>query len=485
MVGLKISQYLCNWSMLVNEKRGIGMTYRIESDSLGEVQIPGDALWGAQTQRAIGHFPDLGYAMPHGVIQSLALVKKAAALANLELGELQSEQASLIVTACDEVLSHSHDEQFPLSVWQSGSGTQSNMNMNEVIANRANELAGHKRGEKIPVHPNDHVNRSQSSNDVFPTAMHLSVLSAVEKVLLPNLANLRDAMAKKQHEFSQQWKVGRTHMMDAAPMTLGQEFSGYVAQLDFSLKQLQQAKQDLLPLAIGGTAVGTGLNTPDGWQEAVITQLRDLTDMPVVAAPNKFAALSTHNAMLRVSSALRQIAADFMVIGNNLRVLASGPRAGLAEIQLPANEPGSSIMPGKVNPTQIESLTMIAIQVIGNDAAVAMACSQGHLQLNVFKPLIIHNVLTSVELLGAGADYFSRYCLTGMSCNVAQLANNVERSLMIVTALTPELGYDKAAEIAKYAQQHDLTIREVLIEQNILDGEAFDALIGEHVLVDH
>ncbi|WP_438958929.1 class II fumarate hydratase [Porticoccus sp.] len=459
------------------------MTSRTESDSLGEIQIPEDALWGAQTQRAIGHFPNLGYSMPRGVIHSLALVKKAAALANLELAELQSEQASLIVAACDEVLSHRHDEQFPLPVWQSGSGTQSNMNMNEVVANRANELAGHKRGEKTPIHPNDHVNRSQSSNDVFPTAMHLAVLSALEKVLLPNLTTLRDALAKKQHEFSAQWKVGRTHMMDAAPMTLGQEFSGYVAQLDFSLKQLQQAKQDLLPLAIGGTAVGTGLNTPGGWQEAVIMQLRELTGMPVVTVPNKFAALSTHNAMLRVSSALRQIAADFMVIGNNLRMLASGPRAGLSEIQLPANESGSSIMPGKVNPTQIESLTMIAAQVIGNDAAVAMACSQGHLQLNVFKPLIVHNVLTSVELLGSGADYFSRYCLTGMGCNAAQLANNVERSLMIVTALAPELGYDKAAEIAKHAQQQNQTIREVLIEQDILSGEAFDTLIREHVLV--
>ncbi|MEP3858006.1 MAG: class II fumarate hydratase [Porticoccus sp.] len=460
------------------------MTFRTESDSLGEIQVPEGALWGAQTQRAIGHFPNLGYSMPYGVIQALALIKKAAALANLELGELQAEQSSLIVAACDEVLSHRHDEQFPLSIWQSGSGTQSNMNMNEVVANRANELAGHMRGEKTPVHPNDHVNRSQSSNDVFPTAMHLAVLSVLEENLLPHLTNLRHALAKKQHEFSAQWKVGRTHLMDAAPMTLGQEFSGYVAQLDFSLKQLQQAKQDLLPLAIGGTAVGTGLNTPGGWQEAVIMHLRDLSGMPVVTAPNKFAALSTHNAMLRVSSALRQIAADFMVIGNNLRMLTSGPRAGLSEIQLPANEPGSSIMPGKVNPTQIESLTMIATQVIGNDAAVAMACSQGHLQLNVFKPLIVHNVLSSVELLGSGADYFSRYCLTGMDCNTAQLANNVERSLMIVTALAPELGYDKAAEIAKHAQQQNQTIREVLIEQDILSGEAFDALIREHVLVD-
>ena len=460
------------------------MTSRTESDSLGEIQIPEDALWGAQTQRARGHFPDLGYTMPPGVIQSLALIKKAAALANLELGELRSEQASLIIAACDEVLSHKHDEQFPLSVWQSGSGTQSNMNMNEVIANRANELAGYRRGEKTPVHPNDHVNRSQSSNDVFPTAMHLAVLSALETVLLPNLTTLRDTFAKKQREFSREWKVGRTHMMDAAPMTLGQEFSGYVAQLDFSLKQLQQAKQDLLPLAIGGTAVGTGLNTPDGWQEAVISQLRELTEMPVITAPNKFAALSTHNAMLRVSSSLHLIAADFMIIGNNLRMLASGPRAGLGEIQLPANEPGSSIMPGKVNPTQIESLTMMAAQVIGNDVTVAMACSQGHLQLNVFKPLIVYNVLTSVELLGTGADYFNRYCLIGMGCNAAQLANNVEQSLMIVTALTPELGYDKAAEIAKHAQQHNLTIREVLIEQDILSGEDFDALIREHVLVD-
>lgn len=459
------------------------MSYRIESDSLGDIEVPDEALWGAQTQRGSTHFPHLGYAMPKGVIQSLAVVKKAAALANTELGELQPEQAALIAAVCDEVLNHQHDGQFPLSVWQSGSGTQSNMNMNEVIANRANELAGYKRGQKTPIHPNDHVNRSQSSNDVFPTAMHLAVLSALQEVLLPNLVTLRDALAEKEREFAQQWKVGRTHLMDAAPMTLGQEFSGYVAQLDFSLEQLRQAKQDLLPLAIGGTAVGTGLNTPSHWRETVIKHLRNLTGMPVEISANKFASLSTHNAMLHVSSVLRLVATDFMVIGNNLRLLASGPRAGLAEIELPANEPGSSIMPGKVNPTQIESLTMIAIQVMGNDTAVAMACSQGHLQLNVFKPLIIHNVLASVELLGIGADYFTRYCVTGMKCNEVQLASNVERSLMIVTALTPELGYDKAAEIAKYAQQHNLTIREVLIEQNILSGETFDALIREHVLI--
>ncbi|WP_438951345.1 class II fumarate hydratase [Porticoccus sp.] len=459
------------------------MSYRIESDSLGDIEVPDEALWGAQTQRGSTHFPHLGYAMPKGVIQSLAVVKKAAALANTELGELQPEQAALIAAVCDEVLNHQHDGQFPLSVWQSGSGTQSNMNMNEVIANRANELAGYKRGQKTPIHPNDHVNRSQSSNDVFPTAMHLAVLSALQEVLLPNLVTLRDALAEKEREFAQQWKVGRTHLMDAAPMTLGQEFSGYVAQLDFSLEQLRQAKQDLLPLAIGGTAVGTGLNTPSHWRETVIKHLHNLTGMPVEISANKFASLSTHNAMLHVSSVLRLVATDFMVIGNNLRLLASGPRAGLAEIELPANEPGSSIMPGKVNPSQIESLTMIAIQVMGNDTAVAMACSQGHLQLNVFKPLIIHNVLASVELLGIGADYFTRYCVTGMKCNEVQLASNVERSLMIVTALTPELGYDKAAEIAKYAQQHNLTIREVLIEQNILSGETFDALIREHVLI--
>ena len=458
------------------------MKYRSENDSIGAVNVSDSALWGAQTQRASEHFPHLGYGMPWGIIEALTIIKKASATANAELGELDLPLKNLIIQACDEVLAHRHDDQFPLSVWQSGSGTQSNMNVNEVLANRANEIAGGHRGDKQPVHPNDHVNRSQSSNDVFPTAMHLAALTAMDRQLIPAITELRAAIERKADYFEPLWKVGRTHLMDAAPMTLGQEFSGYVAQLDDCITQLHHAKKGLYPLAIGGTAVGTGLNTPQGWQQTVIEQLRTLTGIPVTSAGNKFAALSSHGPLLVVSAALRQLASELLVIGNNLRMLASGPRAGLGEIQLPVNEPGSSIMPGKVNPTQIESITMIAVQVIGYDAAIAAACAQGHLQLNVFKPLIINNVLSAIALLSAGAEHFVRYCIDGLECNRDKLADNVERSLMIVTALTPQLGYDKAAEIAKYAQQHGLTIRQVLEEQNILSGEEFDQLIKHHVL---
>lgn len=460
------------------------MNDRTEKDSLGAVQVSDSALWGAQTQRASVNFPHLGNAMPWPVIEALTVIKKAAAIANANLGQLNPELRNLIVQACDEVLAHRHDDQFPLPIWQSGSGTQSNMNVNEVIANRANEIAGHPRGEKRPVHPNDHVNCSQSSNDVFPTAMHLAAIGALEGELLPALLSLRNTLQDKAKDFAAMWKVGRTHMMDAAPMTLGQEFSGYVAQLDTVILQIQQAKEGLYPLAIGGTAVGTGLNAPEGWQRAVIEQLQQLCGFPLTSADNKFAALSSHGPLLVLSAALRQLASELLVIGNNLRMLASGPRAGLGEIQLPANEPGSSIMPGKVNPTQIESITMIAVQVIGLDAAVACACSQGHLQLNVFKPLIINNLLVSINLLSAGAKHFMSHCLEGMDCNRRQLASNVEWSLMIVTALTPQLGYDQAAEIAKYAQENDLSIRQVLEEKQILSGEAFDQLIKQYVLTD-
>lgn len=459
------------------------MKYRDENDSLGTVRVPEDALWGAQTQRARENFPHHGGVMPWLVIEALAVIKKAAAIANEQLGQLDGQQKALIVKACDEVFAREHDGQFPLSIWQSGSGTQSNMNMNEVIANRANELAGGSRGSKNPVHPNDHVNCSQSSNDVFPTAMHLSALWAVERTLLPSLLSLRDALQGKAVEFEGLWKVGRTHLMDAAPMTLGQEFGGYVAQIEGVIAQVERARDGLYPLAIGGTAVGTGLNTPEGWQETVIGQLRQLSGLKVTSGDNKFAALSSHGPLLTLSSALRLFASELLVIGNNLRMLASGPRAGLGELQLPANEPGSSIMPGKVNPTQIESITMVAVQVMGLDSAVNLACTQGHLQLNVFKPLIIHNVLQAIELLAASSGHFVRHCLDGLTCHEQQLANNVEYSLMIVTALTPTLGYDKAAEIAKYAQVNNLTIRQVLEEQKILSGEEFDRLIKQHVLV--
>jgi len=462
---------------------GETMKYRTETDSLGEVSVPEHALWGAQTQRASENFPHMGDTMPWPVIEALATVKKAAALANAELGYLEPGLKNLIVQACDEVLARQHDDQFPLPVWQSGSGTQSNMNMNEVLANRANEIAGHRRGEKQPVHPNDHVNCSQSSNDVFPTAMHLAVLGTVERRLLPALTALRESLQRKAGEFDTLWKVGRTHFMDAAPLTLGQEFSGYVAQIDLAQAQLQHARDGLYPLAIGGTAVGTGLNAPSGWSSAIIEQLHSMTGQSVRSADNKFAALSSHGPLLAVSSSLRQVAAELLVIANNLRLLASGPRAGLGEIRLPANEPGSSIMPGKVNPTQIESIAMIAVQVMGLDSAVATACSQGQLQLNVLKPLIVNNLLKAIEMLTEGAHHFVRHCLDGLDCNRQQLAGYVEHSLMIVTALTPQLGYDRAAEIAKYAQEHGLTIRQVLEEQKVMSGNEFDRLIKQHVLI--
>lgn len=458
------------------------MSHRIEKDSLGNVNVPSSALWGAQTQRASENFPHLGYPMPEAMIQALALVKKAAALANTELGDLDVALGQSIIQACDEILDGQHRDQFPLAVWQSGSGTQTNMNMNEVIANRANQLTGHPLGKKSPAHPNDHVNMSQSSNDVFPTAMHLATLSELEQKLTPALASLRDRLEAKSKDFGDLWKVGRTHMMDAAPVTLGQEFSGYVDQIDFGLQQLELVKPNLYKLAIGGTAVGTGLNTREGWEESVIKHLSVLSCFPLASARNKFTALSTHNTLLSVSSALRQVASDFLIIGSNLRMLASGPRAGLAEVILPANEPGSSIMPGKVNPTQIEALTMIAAEVMGNDLTVAIAASQGHLQLNLFKPIIINNILASIRLLAKGAIYFEKHCIKGLDCNRPQLARNLERSLMIVTALVPRLGYDKAAEVASYAQQHDLTIRQVLTKKKLMPVEEFDELIRQYVL---
>ena len=459
------------------------MTTRTETDSLGEVQVPTEAYWGAQTQRSVNNFPIGGQRMPPVMVRAMTLVKKAAAITNHRLGKLDEQRRDWIVDACDEILQGHHDDQFPVVVWQTGSGTQSNMNANEVIANLAIEKAGGARGSKAPVHPNDHVNLSQSSNDFFPTAMHVAAALALDESLLPALTELRDTLDAKGRQLGATIKIGRTHMMDATPLTLAQEFSGYVAQLDFVTEQLQRARDGLYPLALGGTAVGTGLNSHPDWARAVAEEIGRLTGLPFSTAGNKFMALSAHDALLAASAALRQLGSAYLVIGNNIRLLASGPRCGLGELQLPANEPGSSIMPGKVNPTQCEALTMVGAQVIGNDSAVAVAASQGHLQLNVFKPMIIHNVLQSAQLLADAGRSFAQRCVTGIGANEAVIAHHLENSLMLVTALAPELGYDKAASVAKRAFNEGKTLRAVVLDEKLLSEEDFDRLVDPKKMI--
>jgi len=449
---------------------------RVETDSLGAVDVPGDCYWGAQTQRSIDNFPIGGQRFSPIFIRALFIVKAAAAQANLQLGKIPRELHDWISASCKEGLEGKFDDQFPLVVWQTGSGTQTNMNANEVIANRANELAGKARGSKAPVHPNDHVNLSQSSNDAFPTAMHIAAVLALRERLFPALEYLIESLDERTAAFSQITKIGRTHMMDATPLTLGQEFSGYVAQLELARRGLAQAEEDLYDLALGGTAVGTGLNSHPDWASEVAQRISALTQLPFRSAPNKFMALSAHDAMLKTSAALRQLATACLVIGNNLRLLASGPRCGLGEIVLPANEPGSSIMPGKVNPTQIEALTMVAAQVIGNDAAVVVAASQAHLQLNVFKPVIIHNVLQSIGLLADACDSFRERCVTGMEANRAVIERHLHNSLMLVTALAPKIGYDRAASVAKQAYEQEKTLLQVVLEQGLMDEQTFAEL---------
>jgi fumarate hydratase class II len=453
------------------------MTTRIEVDSLGEVEVPQTALWGAQTQRSLENFPIGQEKMPEDLIRAFAIVKMAAAETNSALGKLDEERAHLIKTACWEILHGQHDDQFPLVIWQTGSGTQSNMNSNEVIANRANELAGNPRGSKEPVHPNDHVNMSQSSNDFFPTAMHVAAACAIHSQLLPKLGELIHSLKRKGQEFQDVTKIGRTHMMDATPLTLGQEISGYVAQLQFAEQQIKEAQNGLFDLALGGTAVGTGLNSHPAWAAQVAHNIAVYTNLPFDSADNKFMALSSHDALLKASSALRQLASACMTIGNNIRLLASGPRCGIGELLLPENEPGSSIMPGKVNPTQCEALTMVAAQVIGNDTTVAIANSQGHLQLNVFKPVIIHNVLQSIRLLGDACGSFAKRAVAGMEANRDAINGHLNRSLMLVTALSPRLGYDTAAAIAKQAHKENRTLRDVVLERKLLGEAEFDDLV--------
>ena len=447
---------------------------RIESDSMGEIEVPADRYWGAQTARSLHHF-DIGYdRMPRSMIRGMGILKEASAVVNADLGKMDRRIADLIAAAAREVAAGKLDDHFPLRVWQTGSGTQSNMNANEVIANRAIELAGGVMGSKSPVHPNDDVNMSQSSNDTFPTAMHIAAASELTDRLLPTVRDLRDALAEKADAYATVTKIGRTHLMDAVPLTLGQEFSGYVAQLDADLVRIEQTLPGLYELAAGGTAVGTGLNTHPEFGERVAAKIADLTGLPFVTAPNKFAALAAHDALVWASSALRVLAGSLTKIADDLRWLGSGPRSGLGELVLPANEPGSSIMPGKVNPTQSEAMIMVCIQVIGNDTAVGIAGARGNLELNVNKPVIIHNVLHSIELLTGACRGFRLFCVDGLEPDAEQIQRHLENSLMLVTALNPIIGYDKAADVAKKAYKERTTLRAAAVELGYLTGEQFD-----------
>ena len=455
------------------------MKTRIESDSMGEIRVPADRYWGAQTQRSLGNF-DIGtnrFRMPSGIVHAMGVLKKAAALANAELGELPQDKASLIARAAQEVIAGDLDDHFPLVVFQTGSGTQSNMNANEVIANRANELAGSTLGSKQPVHPNDDVNRGQSSNDTFPTAMHVAIVAALHRELLPPLLQLRDTLATKADDFAGIVKTGRTHLMDATPITLGQEIGGWVAQIDFALDVIESAQAGLHELAIGGTAVGTGLNAHPQFGERCAHFIATETGQPFRSAHNRFAALAAHDALVNFSAALRTLAGALFKIANDVRWLASGPRTGIAELLIPENEPGSSIMPGKVNPTQAEALTMVCARVFGNDATVAFAGTQGNFQLNVYKPVMAHGVLESIRLLGDAARSFDLHCAVGIEPNIPRIRENLERNLMLVTALNRHIGYDKAAEIAKKAHKENKTLKEAALELGHLSEADFDRWI--------
>jgi fumarate hydratase class II len=450
------------------------MSFRIEKDTMGPVNVPADKYWGAQTQRSKENFTIGGHLMPIEVIRAFAILKKAAAQTNLELGVLSAEKAEIISKVCEEILDGKLDDQFPLVVWQTGSGTQSNMNVNEVVANRAHVLLGGKLDdEKKKIHPNDDVNKSQSSNDTFPTAMSIAAYKLIVEETIPKVKSLRDTLDAKAKAFADIVKIGRTHLMDATPLTLGNEFSGYVAQLDHGLKTLEASLDHLSELALGGTAVGTGLNTPKGYAELVAKKISQLTGHPFKTAPNKFEALAAHDAAVGTSGALKKLAVSLMKIANDIRLLASGPRCGIGEILIPENEPGSSIMPGKVNPTQSEALTMACAQVIGNDAAISVGGMQGHFELNVFKPVIIFNLLMSAKLIGDAADSFNKNCAVGIEPNLPFINKNLENSLMLVTALNPHIGYENAAKIAKKAHKENKTLREAAIELQLLTDEQF------------
>lgn len=455
---------------------------RIEKDSMGEVKVPAKSYWGAQTQRSIENFNIGKDRFPRSMIRAFGILKKAAAKTNKELDLLDKNTAESIVKACDEVIAGKLDAQFPLVVWQTGSGTQTNMNANEVIANRAIEISGGILGDKS-IHPNDHVNKAQSSNDTFPTAMHIAVVEQVVHEFLPAIQGLIKTMSKKSAEFNSIVKIGRTHMMDATPLTLGQEFSSYVVQMEYGKKRIQQALERVYELALGGTAVGTGLNTHPEFAKKATEFIAKETNLPFVTAPNKFEALSAHDALVAMSASLKVFACSLMKIANDIRLLASGPRCGIGELILPANEPGSSIMPGKVNPTQCEALTMVCAQVIGNDMAVSVGGSNGHFQLNVFKPMIVFNVLNSLRLLTDSCQSFNHHCAVGIQANKKRIQENLENSLMLVTALNPHIGYDKAAIIAKQAYVNGTTLKEECVRLKFLTAEEFDKYVKPEAMV--
>ena len=448
--------------------------FRIEKDTMGPVNVPADKYWGAQTQRSKENFTIGGQLMPREVISAFAILKKAAAYANAELGVLPGEKADIIARVCDEILAGSLEEEFPLVVWQTGSGTQSNMNVNEVVANRAHVLlGGNLLDEKKQIHPNDDVNKSQSSNDTFPTAMHIAAYKLVAEHTLPMVQKLRDTLQAKSQEYMQVVKIGRTHLMDATPLTLGQELSGYVSQLDHGMRALRNTLDHLSELALGGSAVGTGLNTPKGYDVRVARKIAEFSGLPLRTAENKFESLASHDAIVETSGALKQLAVSLMKIANDIRLLASGPRSGIGEIIIPENEPGSSIMPGKVNPTQAEAMTMVCAQVIGNDVAISVGGMNGHFELNVFKPVMIFNLLMSARLLGDACDSFDQHCAVGIAPNYEVIKRQLENSLMLVTALNPHIGYENAAKIAKKAHQEGTTLRQAAMELGLVTDEQF------------
>ena len=461
------------------------MKTRTEKDTMGPIEVPADKYWGAQTQRSLGNFK-IGEpaSMPKEMIRAMALLKKAAAMVNFDLGVLAEEKMKLIVAACDEILEGKLDDQFPLVIWQTGSGTQTNMNLNEVIANRGHVIGGGALGEgKTTIHPNDDVNKSQSSNDTFPAAMSIAGYKMVVETTIPGVKHLRDTLAKKSEAFNDIVKTGRTHLMDATPLTLGQEFSGYVSQLDHGLLALKNTLPHLSELALGGTAVGTGLNAPKGYDVLVAKKIAELSGHPFITAPNKFESLSAHDAMVETSGALKTLAVSLMHIANNIRLLASGPRCGIGEIMLPENEPGSSIMPGKVNPTQPEAMTMVCGQVIGNDVAISIGGTHGHFQLNVFKPLMSSNLLMSARLIGDACVSFADNCAVGIEPNMAAINRNLENSLMLVTALNPKIGYDNSAKIAKKAHKEGTTLREATLELGLLTDEEFTQIVDPKKMI--
>ena len=453
------------------------MTFRSESDTMGEINVDNDVYWGAQTQRSLQNFKIGHDKMPRSIIRALGIIKQASANVNLELGKLDKELTNLIVNASQEVIEGELDNHFPLVVWQTGSGTQSNMNANEVISNRAIELSGGIMGSKQPVHPNDHVNMSQSSNDVFPTAMTIATYEQTQHALIPALDNLKKSLEKKQKDFEKIIKIGRTHLMDATPLTLGQEFSGYVRQLENGISRLESTLPRLAELALGGTAVGTGLNTHPDYAVKVAKEIAKITNLPFVTAENKFESLAAHDVQVELSGQLKTVAASLMKIANDIRFLGSGPRAGLGELKLPANEPGSSIMPGKVNPTQSEALTMVCAQVFGNDTAVGFAGASGNFELNVYKPVIAHNNLQSIQLLADGSNSFNENCVIGIEANESRIKELMESSLMLVTALNQHIGYDQAAKIAKFAHEKNISLKEAAHELGIINEDDYDGLV--------